>query len=235
MPFPGLMGLGVLSGIAHWSMVRIRAMAVSHDYHTFTVLGASARVPSLAYGVTGPTGWSFKCIKAWDSTLVYLANIINLPILHQFRTPVDGPDSFGSCLGHCLKYVGHAVIALTKSLYFKCNSASLAICHSIWAVRWLFFLCIQSAVSAQGSVARAQSGLGRQLPVVRCCQRLMSRDMENSEDCLRFFIFLFRKISPELTSAASPSLFAEEDWPWANICAHLSLLYMWHDCQSMAW
>ena len=35
-----------------------------------------------------------------------------------------------------------------------------------------------------------------------------------------------RKISPELTTA-NPSLFAEEGWPWANICAHLPLLYMW--------
>ena len=29
--------------------------------------------------------------------------------------------------------------------------------------------------------------------------------------------FFLRKISPELTSAANPPLFAEEDWPWANI------------------
>ena len=27
--------------------------------------------------------------------------------------------------------------------------------------------------------------------------------------------------------------FAEEDWPWANIHAHLPLLYMWDACQSM--
>ena len=42
-----------------------------------------------------------------------------------------------------------------------------------------------------------------------------------------------RKISPELT-AANPSHFAEEDWPWANICAHLPLLYMWDAYHSMA-
>ena len=30
--------------------------------------------------------------------------------------------------------------------------------------------------------------------------------------CLAFFFFL-RKITPELTSAANPPLFAEEDWP----------------------
>ena len=50
--------------------------------------------------------------------------------------------------------------------------------------------------------------------------------------CLRFFL---RKISPELTSAANPPLFAEEDWPWANIHTHLLLLYMWDACHSMAW
>ena len=27
------------------------------------------------------------------------------------------------------------------------------------------------------------------------------------------FFFFFRKISPELTSASNPPLFAEEDWP----------------------
>ena len=44
-----------------------------------------------------------------------------------------------------------------------------------------------------------------------------------------------RKISPELTSATNGALFAEEDWPWANIRAHLPLLYMWDACHSMAW
>ena len=39
-------------------------------------------------------------------------------------------------------------------------------------------------------------------------------------------IFFLRKISPELTTA-DPPLFAEEDWPWANIHARLPLLYMW--------
>ena len=51
------------------------------------------------------------------------------------------------------------------------------------------------------------------------------------------FIYLFylRKISSELTSAANPLLFAEEDWPWANILAPFPLLYMWDTCHSMAW
>ena len=43
----------------------------------------------------------------------------------------------------------------------------------------------------------------------------------------------FRKISPELT-AANPPLFAEEAWPWANIHAHLPLVYMWDAYHSMA-
>ena len=42
-----------------------------------------------------------------------------------------------------------------------------------------------------------------------------------------FCLFVLRKISPELTSATNPPLFAEEDWPRANIRAHLPLLYMW--------
>ena len=49
------------------------------------------------------------------------------------------------------------------------------------------------------------------------------------------FFFFLRKISPELTSVANTPLFAEEDWPWANICAHLPLLYLWDTYHSMAW
>ena len=48
------------------------------------------------------------------------------------------------------------------------------------------------------------------------------------------FFFFWRKIHPELTSAANPPLFAEEDWPWANIHAHLPQLYMWNPYHSMA-
>ena len=51
---------------------------------------------------------------------------------------------------------------------------------------------------------------------------------------LSLFFFVLRKISPELI-AANPPLFAEEDWPWANICTHLPLLYMWDACHTMAW
>ena len=48
------------------------------------------------------------------------------------------------------------------------------------------------------------------------------------------FSFFLRKISPELP-AANPPLFAEEDWPWANIRAHLPLLYMWDAYHSVVW
>lgn len=51
-------------------------MAVSHDFHTFTVLGVSAGVPSLAYGAKGPTSWSSEYIEARDITLVYLAKVV---------------------------------------------------------------------------------------------------------------------------------------------------------------
>ena len=48
------------------------------------------------------------------------------------------------------------------------------------------------------------------------------------------FFFFLRKINPELTTA-DPPLFAEEDWPWANIHAHVLLLYTWDTHHSMAW
>ena len=51
---------------------------------------------------------------------------------------------------------------------------------------------------------------------------------------LKILTFFLRKISPELTSAANPPLFAEEDWPRPNIRAHLPLLSMWDACHSMA-
>ena len=48
-----------------------------------------------------------------------------------------------------------------------------------------------------------------------------------------FFFYFLRKISPELTTANLP-LFAKEDWPWANIHAHLPPFYMWDTYRSMA-
>ena len=44
---------------------------------------------------------------------------------------------------------------------------------------------------------------------------------------LVFVCVCVRKIGLELTSVINPPLFAEEDWPWANICAHLPLFCMW--------
>ena len=50
-----------------------------------------------------------------------------------------------------------------------------------------------------------------------------SPKLDLSTWCLRWWnlypFFFLRTISPELTSPANPPLFAEEDWPWANICA----------------
>ena len=59
----------------------------------------------------------------------------------------------------------------------------------------------------------------QQWPVTSCWIFRASSDFS--------FFFFLRKISPEVTSAANPPLFAEEDWSWANIHAHLPLLYMW--------
>ena len=59
-------GLGNLSSTAWSSTVRVRAVAISHYFHTFTVLGVSSGFHSLAYGATGPIGASFKCIKVWE-------------------------------------------------------------------------------------------------------------------------------------------------------------------------
>lgn len=57
----------VLSAEQHVDPVSVEAMTVSCDFHTFTVWGDFAGVPSLACRATIPTGWSFKYIKAGDS------------------------------------------------------------------------------------------------------------------------------------------------------------------------
>ena len=48
----------------------------------------------------------------------------------------------------------------------------------------------------------------------------------------RWFFFFLRMISHKLTTA-SPPLFAEEAWPWANVHAHLPLLYTWEAYHTM--
>ena len=48
------------------------------------------------------------------------------------------------------------------------------------------------------------------------------------------FFFFLRKISPELTTANPPFFLLRKDWPWANIRAHLPLLYTLDTYHSMA-
>lgn len=55
MPHPGMMVLGVLSSVASSCRMRLRAKAVSGDFYTFMVLDASAKVPTLAYRIIGPS------------------------------------------------------------------------------------------------------------------------------------------------------------------------------------
>ena len=64
------------------------------------------------------------------------------------------------------------------------------------------------------------------LPEKWCVDQQQSTEPESA--------FFLKKISPELTSAANPPLFAEGDWPWADIRAHLPLLYLWNAYHSMA-
>lgn len=54
-------------------------MAVSRNFYIFTALGAWAGNPGLVYGAIDPTIWSFKYIKASDSTFAQLAKVV-LPI-----------------------------------------------------------------------------------------------------------------------------------------------------------
>ena len=68
---------------------------------------------------------------------------------------------------------------------------------------------------------------------IKCMTALCISHIKRSH--LDLFLFLKKKINPELTSATNPPLFAEEDWPWANTCAHLPMLYMWDACHSMTW
>lgn len=57
-------------------------------------------------------------------------------------------------------------------------------CHLTQAWRWPFLPCIQSVVSTEGQQLKPVSK--PQLPDCRGHQCLMSWDMEDSEDCLRF-------------------------------------------------
>lgn len=82
------------------------------------------------------------------------ANIINLLILPQLETPVYGLRLLWQHHEHCLEHTGHTLTASTKSLGFKGNLPSLAICRSICVWWWPLFLCTQSTASAEGSAVR---------------------------------------------------------------------------------
>ena len=62
----------------------------------------------------------------------------------------------------------------------------------------------------------------------------MPSNNSNAGSSRRLLFWGGTKISPELTTA-NPPLFAEEDWPWANIRAHPPPLYMWDAYHIMAW
>ena len=51
---------------------------------------------------------------------------------------------------------------------------------------------------------------------------------------LFIYLFLVRKIGPELTSVANLPHFLEKDFHSANICSNLCLFYVWH-CHGVAW
>lgn len=74
------------------------------------------------------------------------------------------PESSGSCLGHCLEFRGYAVTALTKSLYFEGNLASLAIYPPPWVLLWHFFDAPNLLYVLKGQLLGLIPKLGRQLP-----------------------------------------------------------------------
>ena len=85
-------------------------------------------------------------------------------------------------------------------------------------------------ISAEASTSRNvhRSPLGTRqmtLQVSHICTLLVVEALALSSYCAYFFVFFWRKISPELTLATNPPLFAEEDWSWADICAHLFSLW----------
>ena len=69
-----------------------------------------------------------------------------------------------------------------------------------------------------------------------CCHQLTapsnSKAISKALNCF-FFVVLVRKISRDLASVANLPLYGEEDWPRANICAHLPPFDMWDACHGM--
>ena len=70
--------------------------------------------------------------------------------------------------------------------------------------------------------------------VVSAIQSILipSNPVYSREEPCHIFLFL-RKIIPELTSAANPPLFSEEDWPWVNIVP--IFLYFIYRMAATAW
>lgn len=87
----------------------------------------------LSFSNPGVVAWarpdSIHTNQSTFRTFTWSRRANNLPIPHLLGTLMDGPDSFGSCLGYCLEHTGHAITTLAKLLYFKGNVAFLAICH----------------------------------------------------------------------------------------------------------
>lgn len=69
IPVPVVIRLRVLSNITCWYMVTVRKMAISCTSITLWYWVHQQRSPGLAYGARGPTGCSFKFIKACINTL----------------------------------------------------------------------------------------------------------------------------------------------------------------------
>ena len=93
--------LGVFSRTAHWFMVKVRAVALSCD---FTVLDVFAGVPLYACGVTGPTDWSFRCIKTLNSTCVDAATVVLS--VSNLRYCLTVPFSLSLSPAACEAYIG---------------------------------------------------------------------------------------------------------------------------------
>lgn len=93
-------------------------------------------------------------------------NTINLPIPHQFRTPVDGPRLLWQLSWVLFRTQRTCYYWINQVTVFQRKLASLAMCHPTWAPLWRLFLCTESAVSIVGSGARThtQAGAASWLP-----------------------------------------------------------------------
>ena len=115
-----------------------------------------------------------------------------------------------------------------SKILFKC--VGLISVNRLFTSRWVLF-----AGWPHGSCSLNLGGHLSSLPFGLPLMPLMKQEKwKHEEQLLQVIVFCFlRKISPELTTANLP-LFAEEDWPWGNIHAHLPLLYMRDAYHSMA-